>query len=144
LKCDNDVWTRKVLESNEGVGLCRIGEIALVPNNTPISYVDVAKYNESDHKIVLSQTESSDIISSGNFESIFLDENTGCHFALGTAYKEATDLGYNVGDYVMRDNNFNVSDYHYDFVFGNDSIMVEAETEGHKKVLLMDKGIWKI
>jgi leucyl aminopeptidase (aminopeptidase T) len=57
LKCDNDVWTRKVLESNEGVGLCRIGEIALVPNNTPISYVDVAKYNESDHKIVLSQTE---------------------------------------------------------------------------------------
>jgi leucyl aminopeptidase (aminopeptidase T) len=44
----------------------------------------------------------------------------------------------------MRDNNFNVSDYHYDFVFGNDSIMVEAETEGHKKVLLMDKGIWKI
>ena len=40
--------------------------------------------------------------------------------------------------------NFFESDYHTDYVFGDDSISVEAETKGKQKILLMDKGRWKI
>ena len=39
---------------------------------------------------------------------------------------------------------YNTSLYHMDFVFGDGSISVEAETRGKRKVLLMERGIWKI
>lgn len=139
---DNDNWVKKILDENNMLN--RIGEIALVANNTPLNKIDGAKNNESIHNMYISKNAKNSLLSTGQFESIVFDENTGCHFALGKAYSEATDLGNIVTDKMMRKNNFNVSSLHYDFVFGNDSVVVEAETQGNQKVLLMDKGIWKI
>lgn len=99
----------------------RIGEIALVSQNSPL-----AKTGEY-------------------YDSGLLDENTGCHFALGYALDDCIGVDeQKLKEKGARYYRYNTSKYHTDLVFGNDSISVEAETKGKKKILLMDKGIWKI
>ena len=99
----------------------RIGEIALVSQNTPLART-------------------------GQFyDSVILDENTGCHFALGNSLRECIGVDdKRLEEKGKRYYHYFTSDYHTDYVFGDDSISVEAETKGKQKVLLMDKGRWKI
>lgn len=99
----------------------RIGEIALVSQNTPLART-------------------------GQFyDSIILDENTGCHFALGNSLRECIGIDdKRLEERGKRQYHYFTSDYHTDYVFGDDSISVEAETKGKQKVLLMDNGRWKI
>lgn len=99
----------------------RIGEIALVSQDSPL-----AKTGEY-------------------YDSVLLDENTGCHFALGYSLDDCIGVEKEkLKEKGARYYRYNTSIYHTDFVFGNDSISVEAETKGKKKVLLMEKGTWKI
>lgn len=99
----------------------RIGEIALVSQSSPLA-------------------KTKDFYDSG-----LLDENTGCHFALGYALDDCIGVDkQKIKEKGARYYRYNTSRYHTDLVFGNDSISVEAETKGKKKVLLMDKGKWKI
>lgn len=116
---DNKLF-RKILFSPQNK-MDRIGEIALVSQSSPLA-------------------------ETGEFyDSIILDENTGCHFALGNSIQEC--IG--VDDKKLRKKGkkyyrYSTSDYHTDYVFGDESISVEAETKGRQKVLLMDNGQWKI
>ena len=99
----------------------RIGEIALVSQTSPLA-------------------KSKDF-----YDSTLLDENTGCHFALGNSIDECIGIEKEkINKNGARHYRYNTSEYHTDLVFGNDSISVEAETKGKKRVLLMEKGIWKI
>ena len=99
----------------------RIGEIALVSQDSPL-----AKTGEY-------------------YDSVILDENTGCHFALGYSLDDCIGVEKEkLKDKGARYYRYNTSIYHTDLVFGNGSISVEAETKCKKKVLLMEKGIWKI
>ena len=99
----------------------RIGEIALVSQDSP-----------------LAKTEE-------YYSSILLDENTGCHFALGYSHNDCIGVEKEkIEEKGARYYKYNTSNWHTDLVFGNDSITVEAETRSKKKVLLMEKGIWKI
>lgn len=99
----------------------RIGEIALVSKSSPL-----AKTKEF-------------------YDSGLLDENTGCHFALGYALDDCIGVDKEkIKEKGARYYRYNTSKYHTDLVFGNDSISVEAEIKGKKKILLIDKGIWKI
>ena len=76
---------------------------------------------------------------------ILLDENTGCHFALGEAFEECTDLPSElIRKRGLRHYRFNTSNYHEDMVFGDESITVDAQTYGGQKVLIMEKGRWKL
>ena len=99
----------------------RIGEIALVSQTSPLA-------------------------SSGEFyDSILLDENTGCHFALGNYIDDCVEIEKEkIKEKGARYYRYNTSKYHTDLVFGDDSISVEAETKGKKKVLIMEKGKWRI
>lgn len=121
IKCQtNDESFDKIL-FNKKNRLFRLGEIALVSQESPL-----AKQNMY-------------------FNSVILDENSGCHFAFGNSIKECIDID----DEVLKKKGFsyyryNHSMYHEDFVFGDDSIMVEAETSNKKKILLMENGKWKI
>jgi hypothetical protein len=78
-----------------------------------------------------------------------LDKNTGCHISLGNYYPEATDLG-KVSDDTASSNHFNtvnpysLKEKHHELFFGDESLVVEAETDSKKKVLLMENGVWKI
>ena len=99
----------------------RIGEIALVSQSSPL-----AKSGEY-------------------YDSVILDENTGCHFALGYSFDKCIGVEKaKLKEKGARYYRYNTSKYHTDLVFGDDSISVEAETKCKKKVLLMEKGIWKI
>lgn len=99
----------------------RIGEIALVSQSSPLA-------------------------KSGEFyDSVLFDENTGCHFALGNSIDECIGIEKEkLKEKGAKYYRYNTSEYHTDLVFGDDSISVEAETKGKKKVLLMENGIWKI
>lgn len=99
----------------------RIGEIALVSQASPLAK------------------------SRTFYDSVLLDENAGCHFALGDYIEECVGIEKEkIEEKGARYYRYNTSDHHADFVFGNDSISVEAETKGKKKVLIMEKGKWKI
>lgn len=116
---DNEVWDSMVLYSENG--LYRIGEIALISKDTPL-----ARLNRT-------------------FNSLLLDENTGCHLALGNALTECVKIPEDIIlQKGLKHYNFNSSAYHQDLVFGNDSITVEAKTKDKRKVLLIENGIWKI
>ena len=99
----------------------RIGEIALVSQSSPLA-------------------------KSGEFyDSVILDENTGCHFALGDSIPNCIGIPKEkIEEKGARYYHYSTSEYHTDLVFGDDSIYVEAETKCKKKVLIMEKGKWKI
>lgn len=115
---DNDYFDNIVKKRT--FGLYRIGEIALVANSSPLKYSDF-------------------------YGTRSLDENTACHFALGDSIGDCIGISEEkLAAKGPRYYRYNTSDYHEDIVFGNDSIVVEAETKQKQKVLLMEKGEWKI
>lgn len=121
VSCNTNSKTFESIVSYKKNKMNRIGEIALVPQSTPL-----AQNGEY-------------------YASSLLDENTGCHFALGCAIPQC--IGVDPEKLKLngpRYYRYNTSDYHTDLVFGDSSIAVEAETRGKKKVLLMDRGEWKI
>ena len=99
----------------------RIGEIALVSEDSPLTQL-------------------------ADFYNIpLLDENSGCHFALGNYISECANIDKEkIDKNGARYYHYNNSLYHTDLVFGNESITVEAETKDKKKILLMDQGRWQI
>lgn len=118
-KCKTDKIDFKRYIMNPIKNLNRIGEIALVSQDSPLSKTGQF------------------------FDSVLLDENTGCHFALGNSIDECIAMSERD---IRRKEIFDyyASDLHMDFVFGNDSVCVEADTKDKNKVLLMEKGKWKI
>ena len=115
---DNDDFDN-IVKANK-YRLNRIGEIALVANSSPLKYRDF-------------------------YGTCLLDENTACHFALGDSIGDCIGISEEkLAAKGPRYYRYNTSDYHEDIVFGNDSIVVEAETKQKQKVLLMEKGEWKI
>ena len=121
IKCESNNKSSDKIVLKKSNKMNRIGEIALVPNSSPLAV-------ENDF-----------------YDNIILDENTGCHFALGDSIKECIGVEKEkLEEYGPRNYRYNTSKYHSDFVFGDKSISVEAETKGKKKVLLMENGEWKI
>ena len=60
-----------------------------------------------------------------------LDENTGCHIAIGNGYP-----------YFIDDlSNINKSNYHIDLVFGSDSLKAIGIKEDDSEIILMEKGM---
>ena len=118
-KSNDDYFSEIILKPSNKMN--KIGEIALVSQDTP-----------------LAQTKEF-------YDSIILDENTGCHFALGNSIRECIDVpDEKLNAHGKRYYRYSSSPYHTDFVFGDDSISVEAEIKGKQKVLLMENGKWKI
>ena len=112
---DNKKWKEWILKEENKLN--QIGEIALVSIDTPLS-----KLNKT-------------------FNNLLLDENTGCHIALGYSLDECISLPD-----CSKKEEYYFSDcaWHQDVVFGNDSINVECKTSTGKKKILMSNGIWKI
>ena len=118
-KSNDETFDSIVLKKSNRMN--RIGEIALVSQSSPLARL-------------------------GDFyDSVLLDENTGCHFALGNYIDDCVGIEKEkIKEKGARYYRYNTSNYHTDLVFGDDSISVEAETKGKKRVLIMEKGNWKI
>lgn len=89
---------KSLIEFDEGS--CRLGEVALVPFNSPISQSGILFYNT------------------------LFDENASCHLALGNCYANTMEGGIDLSDDELKAAGGNISFTHVDFMFGTEDMTV--------------------
>jgi aminopeptidase len=99
---------RNLIETDEGASY--LGEVALVPNSSPISQTGML------------------------FGNILLDENASSHLALGRAYQFSVEKGEEMSDEEFAATGGNQSMVHVDFMIGSgkmdvDGVMADGTTE---------------
>lgn len=107
-----------LLESDEGAQ--KLGEVALVPNSSPISQTDLL------------------------FNNILLDENASCHFALGKAYKFSVEGGESLSDEAFEAMGGNSSLIHVDFMIGSEELDVDGIREDGGLEPIVRGGEWAV
>lgn len=83
-------------------GSCRLGEVALVPYDSPISLSGLLFFNT------------------------LFDENAACHLALGRAYPENIEGGLSEAEEDLIQKGMNTSSQHVDFMFGTKDLLVDG------------------
>ena len=107
---------RKMVATDEGSA--RLGEIALVPNSSPISKSGLM------------------------FHNTLYDENASCHLALGRAYKINLQGGMNMTEEEFQSRGGNSSLIHVDFMIGSNKINIDGLTADGRTEPVMRKGEW--
>lgn len=88
-----------------------LGEIALVPHDSPISNTGIVFY-----------------------ETLF-DENASCHLAVGRGFPKCF-CGYeHLSDEELLERGCNISPIHVDFMIGTSDLEIEADTKEGKKLI---------
>ena len=108
---------RKMLESDEGSKY--LGEIALVPYDSPISNSNILFYNT------------------------LFDENASCHFALGKAYPTTVKGASELDDSEVKNVGLNDSLIHVDFMVGANDLEITAY-KNDEEVKIFEDGNWAI
>ncbi|GGN98841.1 aminopeptidase [Saccharibacillus kuerlensis] len=109
---------KSLLDTDEGAKY--LGEVALVPHNSPISQLNRIFYNTG------------------------IDENASCHFALGSSYpvnmKGGTELSQN--ELLARGGNTSLT--HVDFMVGSDKLDIDGERQDGSVEAVFRAGQWTI
>ncbi|WP_173918502.1 aminopeptidase [Halobacillus sp. Marseille-Q1614] len=109
---------KHLLESDDGAK--RLGEVALVPNESPVS-------------------------ASGNiFFNTLYDENASCHLALGKAYPTNVKGGSRMSKEQMDQHGVNDSIVHEDFMMGSAELDIDGETKDGQFEPIFRKGTWAV
>ena len=103
-----------IIETDEGSR--SLGEIALVPYDSPISKLHTLFY-----------------------ETLF-DENASCHFAIGKAYPTCLKGGANMSKEELAAKGINDSNAHVDFMVGTKDLQITAETRDGKTIEIFKDG----
>ena len=111
-----DADLRKLVETDENAG--RLGEVALVPNSSPISQSGILFYNT------------------------LFDENASCHLALGSAYKSSMQGGVDMTDEEFAARGGNKSLIHVDFMIGSAKMDIDGIQADGTREPLMRNGEW--
>ena len=106
----------KVLDSDEGAR--RLGEVALVPNSSPISKSGLLFYNT------------------------LFDENAACHIALGQCYSKCFKGEKNLSASEISSKGGNSSMIHIDWMIGSGEIDIDGFGKNGDKVPIFRKGEW--
>jgi len=112
----NEELLIELLKTDEGVS--RLGEIALVPNSSPISRTGLLFY------------------------SILIDENASSHIALGQGFRFNIEGGESMSDDEFAAAGGNQSLDHIDCMIGSEKIDVDAVSEDGSVEPLMRDGEW--
>lgn len=107
---------KNLLETDEGAAY--LGEVALVPHDSPISNLNRIFYN------------------------IGIDENASCHLGLGNAYPTNMEGGLPLSKEELLERGANVSMTHVDFMIGSSELDIHAELEDGTMEPLFRKGNW--
>lgn len=107
---------KKLLDTDEGS--CYLGEVALVPYDSPISNSDVIFYNT------------------------LFDENASCHLALGEAYPTCLEGGSEMSSEELNKAGANISLTHVDFMIGSADLNITGETNSGEIVDIFKHGNW--
>ncbi|MDE6584890.1 MAG: aminopeptidase, partial [Anaeroplasmataceae bacterium] len=119
--CKNEKYKdvlEKLISTDEGASM--LGEVALVPFDSPINQTNLLFYNT------------------------LYDENACCHLALGRAFTEC------IKDYQRKSKeeldavDLNNSIIHEDFMIGSSDLSIIADTYDGKKVQIFKDGTWAI
>ncbi len=110
----------KVLENllNTDEGASMLGEVALVPDSSPISQSGLLFYNT------------------------LLDENASCHLALGGAYRFSLEDGENMSQEDFASHGGNTSLVHSDFMVGSGELDVDGVLEDGTVESVLRSGEW--
>lgn len=104
----------KMISSDEGA--CMIGELALVPYDSPISNQNILYY-----------------------ETLF-DENASCHIALGRGYRECVDGYESMSAEELENLGVNDSMIHVDFMIGSPDMSIVGHTFDGRDVQIFKNG----
>ncbi|MGN1337203.1 MAG: aminopeptidase [Candidatus Coprovivens sp.] len=94
----------------------RLGEVALVPYDSPISNSNVIFY-----------------------ETLF-DENAACHLALGASFPECILGGEKMSKEELNEYNLNECTNHVDFMIGTKDLKITGFTPENKEVIIFENG----
>ena len=97
-----------------------LGEVALVPFNSPISNSNTIFYNT------------------------LYDENASCHLAIGKAYPVCIKDGENMNEDELEKHGVNTSLVHEDFMIGTKDLTITGTTWDGEKTLVFSEGNWAI
>lgn len=100
---------KELIFENEGANY--LGEVALVPYDSPISNTGLV------------------------FNTTLFDENASCHLALGDGYRKTIIDGDKLTIEELKNIGFNISKTHVDFMIGTSDLKIEAETKEGKKII---------
>ena len=99
---------------------CHLGEVALVPYDSPISQSKVLFYNT------------------------LFDENASCHLAFGAAYKNTLRDYEKLTEEDLKKMKFNESMNHVDFMIGSEDLDIVGTKFDGTKVQIFKNGNWAI
>ena len=108
---------QSILDTDEGSR--RLGEVALVPYDSPIRRSDVLFYNT------------------------LFDENASCHLALGMGYLDVLH-GRDRREEALVAQGLNVSSLHVDFMFGSPDMRCTAVTESGETAEIFRDGVFAV
>ena len=107
---------QNLIESDEGAA--RLGEVALVPQSSPIAQTGILFYNT------------------------LFDENAASHIALGRAYQETIQGGEEMSPEEFEAAGGNKSIVHVDFMIGSKEMDIDGLTADGKAEPIMRQGEW--
>jgi aminopeptidase len=113
---------KKILENLISVdnGASHLGEVALVPFDSPINETGILFYNT------------------------LYDENACCHVALGESFVECIRNYDKLNKDEISKINLNHSVIHVDFMIGSSDLKIEAITYNGKNITIFENGTWAI
>ncbi|KPV52024.1 hypothetical protein SE17_17925 [Kouleothrix aurantiaca] len=106
----------RMLDTDEGARF--LGEVALVPHNSPIAQSGLLFYNT------------------------LFDENASCHIALGRAYQFTLRGGEQMSEIEFQQAGGNVSIVHTDFMIGSEAMDIDGITADGQREPVMRAGNW--
>lgn len=107
---------KKLVETDEGAA--RLGEVALVPDPSPISQSGLTFYNT------------------------LFDENASNHLALGSAYAFSLEGGVDMSEEELKAAGLNRSTVHVDFMIGSKEMDIDGIREDGSRVPVFRNGDW--
>lgn len=107
---------KKLLDTDAGASY--LGEVALVPDDSPISNTKTVYYNT------------------------LFDENASCHLAVGAAYPTNVRGAEKLSDEELEKIGVNTSVTHVDFMIGSPDMNISAKTQSGETVELFKDGNW--
>lgn len=109
---------KHLLEIDEGAK--RLGEVALVPDESPVSQSGLVFYNT------------------------LFDENASCHFALGKAYPTNVEGGAKMTEEELDENGINDSLTHVDFMIGSGELDIDGILPDGRTEPVFRSGTWAL
>lgn len=118
-KADDNYETLKaIIDIDDGAK--SLGEIALVPFDSPINQTGILFYNT------------------------LFDENASCHFAIGASYPGTIEGGIDMSDEERLKVGSNVSMTHVDFMVGSRDLSIIGTKENGEEIVIFENGNFKI